>query len=179
MIRYSFKLIIGLFLLISGSTFAGYIETDLSADTYISYGGYDWTWASSVNTTTFEGEDPTTGLFVTNTFEDPTVHAGWMFVEGNELQTLFSELMFTDFQRNGMVVQSAAYWNSDFVHVDVFNFSERSGVKTPDGSVQNYFETFYVRASNTQAPATVPEPTTLFIFAAGLVGFALRKRKIN
>jgi hypothetical protein len=186
--KYSYKLITALLLIVSSATFAGYIETDLTEDTYITYGGYDWTWASSVSTTTFEGIDPATNLFVTNIFEDPSVHAGWMFVEGIKLESLFAELTFANFQTNGMIIQSAAYWNSDFVHVDSFNFDDRTGIKTRDGSVRNYYETFYVRASiaqkvvrfsMAQTPAVVPEPTTLFIFAAGLVGFALRKRKIK
>jgi len=65
----------------------------------------------------------------------------------------------------------------DFVHVDISDFESgsKSGVKTVEGSSDENYETFYVRASLPEA-AQVPEPTTLFIFAAGLVGFALRKR---
>jgi hypothetical protein len=174
MIKFTFKLLIAALLLVSSSSFAGYIATDLTEDTYITYGGYDWTWAAPVNTTNFEGINPANNEWVTNVFEDPTVHDGWGFIEGSELELLFSELTIEHFKRvtDGTIIQSAAYWNSHFTHVDEVNFDDRSGLKEVDGHTFNYYETFYVRS----AVAKVPEPTTLFIFAAGLFGFALRKR---
>ena len=51
------------------------------------------------------------------------------FIEGSELELLFSTLTLADFQRDGRVIQSAAYWNSHFTHIDTFNFNSRSGIK--------------------------------------------------
>ena len=179
MTKFTFKLLILLFTssVFSSSVFASLITDDLTPDTYITYEGYDWTWASPVNTSIYKGTDPTHNEYVTNVFEDPSFHAGWMFIEGSELKELFLQLTLADFQRNGEIVQSVAYWNSDFVHVDISDFESgsKSGVKSAKESLVENYETFYVRASLPEA-AQVPEPTTLFIFAAGLVGFALRKR---
>ena len=178
MIKFASKLLCSFLLLLSSSSFAGFITTDLAEDTYVTYGGYDWTWVSSVNSTNFEGTNPADGQFVTNVLEDPTAHAGWMFIQGTELETLFSQLTLSQFQVNGEIIQSAAYWNSHFVHVDVFDFNNKSGVKVADGSIFDFYDTFYVRASlSPVSPVTsVPEPTTLFIFGIGLVGFGLRQR---
>jgi hypothetical protein len=134
-------------------------------NSYITHVGYDWTWASPVNTTKYEGIDPVTNLFVTNLFKDPNAHAGWLFIEGNELEGLFSTLTLADFKRNGGVIQLEAYWNSYFTHIDTFNFNSRLGIKSLEGSVVNYYETFYVRVATTK----VPEPTSLLILAAALL----------
>jgi hypothetical protein len=187
MIKYSNKLLIALFCLVSSSTFASLITTELAEDSYISYGGYDWTWASSVNVTNYTKNDFfNPGTTIENTFEDASFHAGWMsFAEGSEIDTLFQQLKLSDFMRNGTAIHSFQYWNSYFSEVDTvfqpnhndyneFAFDSRSGKKDDSGNF-DIFETFYVRAS----VAKVPEPTTLFIFAAGLVGFALRKRNIK
>jgi len=112
MIKFTLKLLLPLLLVISNSAFAGLITTDLTKDTYITYQGYDWTWASPVNTSIYKGTDPTHNEYVTNVFEDPSFHAGWMFIEGSKLKELFLQLTLADFQRNGEIVQSVAYWNS-------------------------------------------------------------------
>lgn len=171
MIKSILKVLFSIFLFTSNQAFASLITSNLTENSYITYGGYDWTWASPVNTTKYEGIDPATNLFVTNLFKDPSAHAGWLFIEGNELEWLFSTLTLADFQRNGRVIQSAAYWNSHFTHIDTFNFNSRSGIKSLDGSVVNYYETFYVRA----AMKKVPEPTSLLILATALLGFIWRK----
>jgi hypothetical protein len=179
MIKYSFKLITILFLLVTSSAFAGYIETDLTEDTYITYGGYDWTWASPVNTSVYKSTDFSQSY--ENIFKDADSRTGWMtFISGSDLDNIFRELTLVDFTNNGRIIHSAQYWNSFFTEVDSNNFHRRKGVKLGDSaSVFNDYETFYVRSSVAQAPAVVPEPTTLFIFGAGLLGFAIRKRKIK
>ncbi|MFT6208765.1 MAG: hypothetical protein ACJA0T_002689 [Colwellia sp.] len=171
MIKSILNVLFSICIFISNQAFAGPITANLTENSYITYGGYDWTWASPVNTTKYEGIDPVTNLFVTNIFKDPSAHAGWLFIEGNKLEGLFSTLTLADFKRNGRVIHSAAYWNSDFTHIDTFNFNSRSGIKSLEGSVVNYYETFYVRIATTK----VPEPTSLLILVAALLGFIWRK----
>jgi hypothetical protein len=179
MIKFTLKLLLPLLLLITNSTFAGVIITDLTEDTYITYQGYDWTWASSVNTTlnsvTVFGE---TTEAEENRFEDANFHAGWMEIVTPELEVLFRELTIELFTKaNGDFIHSVTYWNSIYTHVDAIDFDTRLGAKNDDSdSDTDYFETFYVRTAVVPAVAQVPEPTTLFIFAAGLLGFTLRKR---
>lgn len=177
MIKSTLKLLILLLLLVSSRSFAGYIATDLTDDTYITYGGYDWTWAAPVSVTNLSGIDPTTNEWVDNVFEDPSVHIGWMAIVSPELKLLFDELTLTDFKRpNGEIIQSVAYWNSHFVHVDEGNFDIRVGVKGPDGYLDEVSDTFYVRSSVVNVRIVVPEPATLLVFSVGLFAFACRKR---
>jgi hypothetical protein len=179
MIKSASKLLFSFLLLLSNSAFAGIITSDLAEDTYFSYGGYDWTWASSVNVTNYERSIFGQGI-LTNTFEDASFHSGWMEIVNSAehplLEQLFSELTlanFTDDDNNQ--IHSAAYWNTNFDTVDSSQFSSRRGQKNPDDDTPFvYFETFYVRAS--LSAANVPEPTTLFIFGIGLVGLGLRQR---
>jgi hypothetical protein len=172
MIKSTLTLIVLLFFFSSNAA-ASLITGDLPEDTYFEYGGYDWTWASPVNSTLFTGLDPTTDLWVDeNVLEAPTFRSGWMYITGSELEQLFSELTLANFQSNGGLIQSAAYWNSHFTHVDDFNFSEKSSLPVAQFAFGDHYETFYVRAS----VVDVPEPTSLLIFAIGLMGLALRKK---
>jgi len=80
------------------------------------------------------------------------------------------------FQRHGGVIQSAAFWNSHFIHphftyIDTYNVNSLYGIKLLEGSVVNYYETLYVRAATTK----IPEPTSLLILATALLGFIWRK----
>ena len=190
MIKFTLKLLFPLLLLISNSAIAGLITTDLTRDTYITYEGYDWTWTSTVNTTLYKdsvfGDRTDTKE---NRFEDANFHAGWMEIVP-ELETLFKALTIDLFTKtNGDFIHSLSYWNSIYTEVNASDFNLRLGAKNDNQSDTDYYDTFYVRASVAQVPeptiyvrasvAQVPEPTTLFIFGAGLLGFAIRKRKIK
>jgi hypothetical protein len=179
MIKYTFKLILMFSLLFSSASFAGYITADLTDDTYITYKGYDWTWAAPVSVTNLSGIDPTTDVDVDNVFEDPTVHTGWMAIIDNEIKKLFAELTLSHFQRNGEIIQSVAYWNSHFVHVDIADFNIKVGVKGADGYIYEENDTFYVRDIADRPTAQVPEPSTLMIFAIALIALSMRKRVIK
>jgi hypothetical protein len=179
MIKFTLKFFIPVLMLVSSSSFAGLITTDLAEGTYITHEGYDWTWASKVNVTNVV--DGFTGNQILNTFEDAGSHAGWMEIVNTatdpDLERLFLELtlsLFTDV--NGESIHSAAYWNSTYTDVDHGSFALRSGQKNDDaGSLTAYFETFYVRVT----PSQVPEPSTIMIFAIALIALSSRKRAIN
>jgi hypothetical protein len=180
MIKSALKLVCSFLFLLSSSAFAGIITTDLTEDTYFSYGGYDWTWASPVNVTNYE-QSIFGGLKETNTFESASFHVGWMEIvnsaEHPDLVQLFWELTLANFtDASGNFIHSVRFWNSDFDTVNANQFANRKGAKNlNDGASDFHFETFYVRTS--LAPvASVPEPTTLFIFGTSLLGLAIRKR---
>jgi hypothetical protein len=180
MIKLIKKFVFPLLFLVSSSTFAGLITTDLAENTYISHEGYDWTWASPVNVTTKVFGGGFGGVAFTNTFENADFHAGWMdFDEINdpEIYTLFEGLTFDDFTRiDGSIIHSAAYWNSYYTEVDgtQVQFTDRKGKKI-ESDIYEQFETFYVRVT----PSQVPEPSTLLIFAIALIALSLRKRIIQ
>ena len=185
MIKLITRYIVALSLFTSIQAVAGYITTDLTEDTYITYKGFDWTWASSVNITNYEEVDFFTSSVITNTFEDNSAHSGWMsFEAGSDLDIIFQELTLFDFVKGDTIIHSFSYWNSYFTEVDdifkqgsaAFNpvlFGRRLGEKDDTVGINTRdFETFYVRAS----VASVPEPTTLLIFGAGLLGLGIRKK---
>lgn len=186
MIKSTLKFISIFFFFASSHVYASFITSDLAKNTFITHGGYDWTWASPVNVTDYNRSDFVNGQItqITNTFKDADFHTGWMEVVNSvanpNLEQLFSKLtldLFTD--ANGNIIHSVAYWNSNFTDVNKAQFNTRLGKKNDTAnSPLFYFETFYVRASLPSKPtvAKVPEPTTLFIFGIGLLGFALRKR---
>ncbi|SEK95661.1 PEP-CTERM protein-sorting domain-containing protein [Colwellia chukchiensis] len=175
--RIAFKFVVITLLLVSKFTVAGYITTDLSEDTYITYQNYDWTWASPVNSTFFEGVNPSNNEYVKNEFQDPTAHAGWMFIQGSELEALFAQLTIDLFKRaDGSIIHSAAYWNSHFTHVDEGDFDFKFGIKRTDTLAFDYYETFYVRATPANLPTTVPEPSSVFILALGLFAMVAQRQ---
>lgn len=187
MIKFVLKTFIAISFIASSTALAGLISDDLVNDfendnlTFITYQGYDWTWASTVNIGEYSVTDPTDfSNTITNTFEDASFRAdtGWMtFDKDSDLQTLFMQLTIEDFTYKGEIIQSIEYWNSEFTDVSAadinnFNVGRRSGEKRAD-SMPNFtlYETFYVRKS-----VAVPEPSALFIFSLGLFALALRKR---
>ena len=145
-------------------------SNDVASEFYITKDGYDWVWASFVNTQ-FSFEDQ-------NELKLPTYNGrNWMFATtAMELEALFS-LTLADFTRpDGTIIEGTEYWNTGIHGVDIDNLIDKeisSVWVINQADPKFYYDTFYVRKAN------VPEPTTLLIFAAGLVGFALRKRNVK
>lgn len=165
MIKFT-QLLFATFLLIqSSSAFATLITTDLSDDTYITVNGIDWTWASSVNSE----------IYGINQLMAPSFH-GWRFATQEEITFLKTSLTLADFTRDdGTYIHSAEYWNTQFFDINTFNFIDDavSSNWVAQGSFNDYFETFYVRATQT---TPVPEPTNIAIFGLGLIALACRKK---
>ncbi|MEH6385598.1 MAG: PEP-CTERM sorting domain-containing protein [Colwellia sp.] len=179
MIKLIIKVVFPVFFLISSSAFAGLITTDLAEDTYVTYGGYDWTWASPVNSENYNGALPgeTNVLYGPSSF-----NRNWQFIEGNTLQALFSELTLDLFKKtDGSLITSIVYWNSFFTDTTESNFYFKSSVWVDDSAMSFFrqFDTFYVRNIADRPTAQVPEPSTLMIFAIALIALSLRKRAIQ
>jgi hypothetical protein len=176
MIKFISVLFLAVAVFISNASHAGIIsaDIDLSEDAYTSFGGLDWTWASSINVGTRDS----------NIFEDASfrAHFGWRTLSAEELTTLKNDLTIDDHFKNidGSIIQSLQYWNTNLTMLiadDLENF-ESNSIKgaidnsLPSSTLQWHFETFYVR----NTPSQVPEPSSIMIFAIALIALSMRKR---
>jgi hypothetical protein len=168
--KLKLTIITAIFYFISQQAIAGIITADLPENTYITYGGYDWTWASSVSSSEYVFNDGDS----TNILQDPDFHMGWMFIVDSNLTSLFNDLSLSDFtDSNGDYIQSAAYWNSHFTHVDPNDYSSNdyyNSAMVLSSHPYSTFETFYVRTSL----AEIPEPLNVIIFTLGLFALTIR-----
>jgi hypothetical protein len=153
---------IGLFLLglvqMAGATI---ITTPLPSNVYITQGDLDWTWASPVNVQYFQD----------NELKLPSFHSeGWRFATDLEMA---SHPLLADFTRpDGSYIQSVAYWNTVYTHVD---YSDLNSGYVYSAWGHDVAETLYVRGGN----ETVPEPATMLLFGLGLMGLAGVRRKFK
>ncbi|MFT5760681.1 MAG: hypothetical protein ACI9LM_005468 [Alteromonadaceae bacterium] len=146
-------------------------EDQLSASllgvNYINYNGYDWAWASPVNVEFFNSNG--------NILYAPELQKNWQFADEFLLNILRTELTVADFTTTtGDTIQAAQFFNSVYVTVNRNQFSSVSSrfvdPNIPFASLFATYETFYVR------PSQVPEPSTLMIFALGLITLVSKKR---
>jgi hypothetical protein len=168
----------------------------ISDDSYISFnlGGvdYDVAWASRVNTERYYSLSP----FGTNLLLDPELYDGWGFATPEQLVLLraSSVKLSEDLTRlDGSYIHAFDYWNDFYSAPDntvdieagrigsqwVWSINTDGGTYAED-SVEQFseisnrtgssYDTFYIRASQ------VPEPSTLMIFALGLIALASKKR---
>jgi len=164
MIKFTKLVFVVLLFIQSNATFATLITSDLTPDTYVSNNGIDWTWASPVNAE----------FFGSNQLMAPSFHDGWRYATVDELSYLVNFMSIADFTRaDGSLIHSAEYWNTVYTHVDKSNFENAEISSMWNNSFNTYFETVYVRASQT---TPVPEPTNIAIFGLGLIALAFRKK---
>jgi len=139
---------------------------------YINYKGYDWAWVSPVNLEDYYGQ---------NILYAPELHKNWMFADQTLLNILKTELTLADFTDiNGNAIHAAQFFNSEYHYVDKDNFKPESISSewiAPNAFMASFFgqyETFYIRVHADSK--SVPEPSTLMIFALGLIALASKKR---
>jgi hypothetical protein len=136
---------------------AAVILDDLPKGTYITVGGLDWTWASPVSAVEW----------AENILYAPSLHAGWRYATEDEFAARPSAWAFV--RPDETIINSAAYWNSYYTHVD---FDDGLGgylARTPDGGP---YDIWYVREA-------VPELATwaMLVVGFGAVGTMVRARR--
>jgi hypothetical protein len=154
------KILIALHLLtlglMTGNASANPISSDLPTSTYVVKGNLAWTWASPVNVEHWLGNE----LFA------PSFHSGWRYATAEEM------LNMPTFEEFGYgTINSVAYWNSEYTHVDVEDFTG-GFVSSQWGN--DVWDTFYV--------SSIPEPDTYAMLLIGLgllFLLASRRKKIG
>jgi len=147
---------------------------------YVSYANLDWAWVSPVNEqfwgcqAEIDNADEYLITVLSNSGCDnqllaPEYREGWRYATDIELDIIYNQLGILAFMpTQNSLIQAASYWNTSFTHVDMNDFLSAS----ISGEWGNGFnETFYVRDSK-----SVPEPSTLLIFALGLIALASKKK---
>lgn len=174
------------------------LTEDLLNVKFITLGGWDFVWASPVNIQEYVSN-------VSNTLYAPTVQKNWDFAENHldALDILINQLTITNFINpdNDVIIQGTEYFNSTFDYVDVDDFDQKRSTFTsaddPFGFMTEQSDTFFVRnvadrpdpanpdepeapvfpdSPEAEDPVTVPEPTSLMIFALGLIALSVRVR---
>jgi hypothetical protein len=188
MIKFSFKVSVFLFLLLSSVAQAGLIELspgtgiivcDPNGDACIKdemipdeltviKDQFEWVWASGVNTE----------FFSSNTLMNPDFHSegDWRFATTAEELAELATLELSDFTNEDGLIHAALYWNTWLMSVNADQLDDHKvGSQWVSSSHEDFFfETFYVRDI-----AQVPEPSTIMIFAIALIALSMRKRTIN
>lgn len=175
---------------------------------YISYNGIDIAWASSVNAETwYVSLDEYNTLLAPTTHSgwNYATAAQWDMITaltGDELLALFTR------ESDGSLIQAFEHWNTLFegdldssnvlngkinshwswsvpVGEDTDNLTEAqiiAQILEIDSVSTSYYDTFYFRTSSAgspNAPAPVPEPATILIFAVALIVMVSKKRLFN
>jgi hypothetical protein len=125
----------------------------------------------------------------------PTIEEIFLGITGAEL--------LAEFTRNGEFVHAFEYWNSFFdtpenglnlgnkevasawgwsipsgTDIDALSFSEKQNLDFEINDLDTGYDTFYIRSSQVQGngPTPVPEPTTILIFALGLIALVCKNK---
>jgi len=160
--------------------------SDEEGSAYIVYDNRDWAWVSPVNTQFHDcaAEISDADLYLTIVLENsgcsnqllaPQYREDWRFATQQELIVIFDTLTLNAFydEDKSKFIQATEYWNTNFVGIDYLNFAKN--FIAGEWSDNIAFETFYVRTHSSN-PQPVPEPSTLMIFALGLIVLASKKK---
>ncbi len=136
----------------TGTASANPITSDLPSSTYVVKDNLAWTWASPVNVQ----------HWISNELFAPSFHSGWRYATQAEMLSMptLEEFGFG-------AINSTAYWNSAYTHVDAADF-EKGFVSSRWG--HDVWETFYV--------SSIPEPETyaMLLVGLGLLNLLARRR---
>ncbi len=151
----------------------------------------DWAWASSNSVEYYYvTEMNNNGLYETtldNHFFAPETVTGWRVATTDEFNYFLGNIFLSDFTNSdGSYITAHSFWNTNDSVYDSGDFSLRDITSEwIEDSVLDYnqnlipnnywFDTFYVRTHSAD-PQPVPEPSTLMIFALGLIAFASKNK---
>ncbi|WP_394807892.1 PEP-CTERM sorting domain-containing protein [Nitrosomonas sp.] len=138
--------------LVTETASANPITSDLPSSTYVVKDSLAWTWASPVNVQ----------HWISNELFAPSFHSGWRYATPAEM------LHMPTLEEFGFgAINSAAYWNSAYTHVDAFDFAA-GHVSSRWG--HDVWDTFYV--------SSIPEPETyaMLLVGLGLLNLLARRR---
>jgi len=178
MIKLLLKIYIISLLFVVSSAQATLITGSLTEDNYISYKGIDFAWVSPVSYQFYYQNE----LFAPDALR---VADGWRYATDEELTIIMQELTLDDFTAYDQFnvkyyIQAVEYWNTELTNIDIddFELGKINSNWEISGTLKWDFETFYVRSSNVgnNGSTPVPEPSTLMIFALGLIALACKKR---
>jgi len=167
----------------------------------------DWAWASSVSVQ-YDGffnldgngelqfdidgnpilDDPDNDEY--NELFSPEHVEGWRVATFDEFAFFQSFINLADFKdESNNYITATRFWNSIYINVedisiDAFgstNYKTSSRVEgtfsDDDNIGTSTYDTFYVRTHSSDS-TPIPEPSTLMIFALGLIAFASKKKAL-
>ncbi len=139
------------------------------ANSFITFAGLDWVWASPCPT-------PTVAISGCQFANQADLSLGWRVASPIEWAARPAQSDFLDVGGNhsgggGQMRCGSYYFNTQYSHCD-YSDPEMSGVG--NGSTEWHAETWLVRDNQ----SVVPEPSTYALMAAGLAGiFGLARRR--
>lgn len=177
-------------------------ETDTTRGSYITYQGIDIAWAANVNSERWYISLDEYNTLQAPTTHDGWNYATteqWNMITaltGSELLALFTR------NSDSSYIQAFEYWNTyyeeDLDGSNVLNGKISSNLSwfVPVGEdtdslteeqkiaqieeieliSSSFYDTFYFRQSQIGAPSPIPEPSTLMIFALGLIALVSKKK---
>lgn len=179
------------------------IQSNITSDSYITYNGIDIAWASKVNSERYYISLDEVNVLLTPDVQNGWVYGSTeqllmlTSLSGNDLLALFT-------RNDGSYINAFEYWNTIYSGVDNTNdvlagqirsewvwsipLNDDLASKTDsEKGLQAYeitnttgsaYDTFYFRVANSNNSGTpVPEPSTLLIFAMGLLALTFKARK--
>ncbi len=145
-----------------------------SANSFITYLGLDWAWAS-----------PCASGIGDSCANDVNLVNGWRYATAIEWANRPSTDDFLDaggnfFGSGGQMRCASDFFGSGRDHCDFDDPTYEDGyvMSGPGIGLQHYLsETWLVRDLNGPPGDTVPEPATMFLVATGLAGIAAKRRR--
>lgn len=181
------------------------VENDTQAGSYITYNGVDIAWASNVNSErwylSLDGYNTLLAPTIYTGWDFATTEQWDMItaLSGSELLALFTR------ESDGSYIQAFEYWNTFYeadnnasnvlngkiasnwswsvpTNEDTDNLNDAqkiAQIEAIDFISTSFYDTFYFRTTQTNNSTPVPEPSTLMIFALGIIALASKKKMFS